>query len=175
MTTTSHTAPARAIVRRGARSSGFTLIDAIMTLTVLAFATSVFAAYFNSSTSVDQPVQRLQRDKDFQYAIENIIADYYFNYWRSWNEAPPDDFDVCDETKPTYIARNDTSVVLTSSLMDFKEDLEADPGRYGNITVVSIDCDVVEETDSVDRAQLVMRLQSNSTATPQQMVITLGK
>ncbi|GAB7078577.1 hypothetical protein JCM14635_02500 [Megalodesulfovibrio paquesii] len=169
--------PAPSIARPARQKAGFTLVDAIMTLTMLSVASMMLVAFFTSSSGLDLPVQRLQADKDFQYATENILADYYNNFWRSWNDSPPEGFDVCAEGSPlpTYTARKNATLQLASPLMLFKQELEANASKYGNVTVVSIDCLKMQDTDTDDLAQLVVALQSNSTVNPQILTLTIGK
>ena len=161
-------------------ATGFTLIDTIATLVLLAFAGAAVVSFMQTGTSMDTPVQRLRADKGIEYALENILADYYNNFARSWQDSPPEDFDVCNASMPRYNPRNNATAIEEgaghfSSLMLFQAELQANASKYGDITITNIACVQVQDTDTPDMKQLRVMVQSNSTINPQQMTLLIGR
>ncbi|AGW14401.1 hypothetical protein [Megalodesulfovibrio gigas] len=161
-------------------ATGFTLVDTIATLSLLAVVGAAVFSFMQTGTTIDAPVQSLRADKSLEYAMENILADYYNNYARSWLDSPPEDFDVCNASMPRYNPRNNATAVEEgaghfSALMLFQTELEANASKYGNITITDIECVQVQDTDTLDMQQLRVVLQSNSTVNPQQMTLFIGR
>ncbi|MCA1944501.1 MAG: type II secretion system GspH family protein [Desulfovibrio sp.] len=172
--------PEKMLAPRTVGPNGFTLIDLIMALVVLAIAGGALVSFMQIGSTVDVPVQRLRADKEFEAAMENILADYNNNFMRSWPDAPPEDFDVCDESMPLYDPRNNATAVeegggLVSSLMLFRNELLTNATKYGDITVEDITCVTMRDTDAPFMQQLRIQVRSNSVVNPQRMILTVGR
>lgn len=156
------------------RMQGFTLIDTIITMAVLAFVLSTMFAFYQSTQTIEDPVQRLQNDKQLQFAVENILADYYNNFWRSWDESPPEGKDVCDPSM-IYYSRTDVlnMTELSSPLTDFQTQVQDNIADYGNVTLLGITCGPLRAGDPVDLQQLRIFLENPANALEQ--TITIGK
>ncbi len=158
--------------REHCHAHGFSLIDIILTLVILGTVGGTLFGFFSSLSNIDDPVQRFQADNELKYAVENILADYRNNFWRSWNESPPQDFDVCDDGL-VYPSRVNASRNLTSSLVLFRNEVTANSSKYGNFTLIGTSCGLIRGSDPLDMQQLRIFIESADNTTTQ--VVTVGK
>ena len=73
-------------LKSGRHARGFTLIETIITLTVIAvLATMIFTYFGKAFTESVTPISRLKKSSYIQKTMQNIMADFGYNGYPKWS------------------------------------------------------------------------------------------